>query len=187
MPVTDCEANPTLPDSQSPDCQNCDMESVAEKVSEPGSKPPKGLFFGFAATVTIGLALASWYVAVRIVSADAVAASSQARTSPSAAMVSPPANPPSATGEDSMAEAYWYAAPAPELYLQVAALGGQQDTAFKSSLEARGFHAQIQVRRSSNERNGERILIGPFATRTALEQAQRQLRSSGILAIETAY
>ena len=66
MPTTDCTAHAALPDAQDFDCQI----EVSASASQGTSRPLRGLFFGFAATVTIGLALASWYVGVRIVSAD---------------------------------------------------------------------------------------------------------------------
>jgi hypothetical protein len=81
------------------------------------SKPLKGLYFAFAFVVTAGLALTSWYVGVRIVSAEEITA---------AASISAPA----ATG----------------FYLQAASLGPKQDPAFVKSLEALGFRALAQTR-----------------------------------------
>jgi hypothetical protein len=165
MPTTECAtevAPPELPSDASP-------MDAAELPSNKTSKLLKGLLFGFAATVTIGLALASWYVGVRIVAAD--------ETSPSRATTGGHEAP----ATDSMAEAYWYAVPAPvNLYLQVAGLGPKRDADFASSLQAKGFHAQVQ----SGEAGRTRILIGPFATRAELEETQRNLQSAGVLAVE---
>jgi cell division protein FtsN len=146
--------------------------------------PHKGVFFGFAATVTIGLALASWYVGVRIVAADEVPSSPAPLTTP----VNLPAPPEpqaaqAAAAENSIAEAYWYSVPPADVYLQVAGLGPKQDTDFAVALQAKGFHAQVQMQDGASTR----ILIGPFSTRTQMELEQRKLQSQGILAVETSY
>ncbi|MGP0076539.1 MAG: SPOR domain-containing protein [Bryobacteraceae bacterium] len=177
---TDCATDMALPDSQSYDSQ---IEAEL-RASDGASKSLKGLFFGFAASVTIGLALASWYVGVRIVSADEVAPA--ARVPVSAAPAPPTQAPavqaaaPSTALEDSMAEAYWYSVPPTELYLQVDGLGPKQDASFVRSLQAKGLPARIQAQASDSAR----ILIGPFSSHTEMERAQRKLQSSGILVIE---
>lgn len=195
MPTTGCTADTTLNSSQNDD--QSQLQSV-DPPSEKASKPLKGLFFGFAATVTIGLALASWYLGVRIVSIDAVtqggaeAAKSGNATpvsSPTAMSVPQPAPGPGATS-----------APPAALYLQVGALGSKQDVSFVRSLEAQGFRVLLEAPRVSRASNagsrdsnvgaGEsnaRILIGPFASHTEMQQAQRKLESSGVLAVEIAH
>ena len=45
-----------------------------------------------------------------------------------------------------MAEAFWYTVPPAHLYLQAAGIGPRQDADFVRSLQAKGFHAQIQDR-----------------------------------------
>jgi cell division protein FtsN len=62
----------------------------------------------------------------------------------------------------------------------VAGLGPIQDASFVRSLQTKGFSAQIQARDDDSL-----ILIGPFSTRAAMEQAQRKLQSTGVLAIES--
>jgi cell division septation protein DedD len=185
MPTTDCATNIALPDSQIPDAQSEDVPiEAARRASNGASKPLKGLFFGFTATVTVGLALASWYVGVRIVAADEVALASTTTGSP--VNVSPAPTPAAATpsvSEDSMAEAYWYSVPPAYLYVQVAGLGLKPDADFASSLQAKGFRAQVQMRDGATTR----ILIGPFSTHAEMEQGQRKLRSAGLPAVETAY
>ena len=174
MPI-DCATDMALPDSQ-----GCVSEIEAElRASDAASKSLKGLFFGFAASVTIGLALTSWYVGVRIVSADEVAPAPRVLAGATPAAPAPVAAP-SAAREDSMAEAYWYTVPPTELYLQVGGLGPRQDASFVRSLQAKGLHAQVQARHSYNTR----ILIGPFSSHTEMERVQHKLQSSGILAIE---
>jgi cell division septation protein DedD len=178
MPATECATEIALPNLPREVPQDAPPQPASQGAA---SRPLKGLLLGFAATVTVGLALASWYVGVRIVSADEVAPSNATTTAPViAAPVPPPAAAPASATETSMAEAFWYTVPPTVLYLQVAALGPKQDASFVRSLQTKGFHAQVQARDEDS-----RILIGPFSTRAAMEQAQRKLQSTGVLAIET--
>jgi cell division septation protein DedD len=171
-------------DTEAGDAVGVGVHHSAGLSSERASKPLKGFFFGFAATITIGLALASWYVGVRIVAADEIAppanpVSANRKVTP----VAPPeAQAPPAAAEDSMAEAFWYTVPPANLYLQVAGLGPEEDADFVDSLKAKGFPAQVQAQGQS----GRRILIGPFSTRSEMEQGQRRLQTEGVLAVETA-
>ena len=168
----------------STDCATEDLPlETALRTSGGTSKPLKGLFFGFAATVTVGLALGTWYVGVRIVAADEVRPSSTSNTVPVSVTTAPPAAAPQAVTADSMAEAYWYNVPPAVFFLQVAGLGPKQDARFVRSLQGRGFHAQAQARDDGNSR----ILIGPFSTRAEMELAQRKLQGAGVLADETAH
>jgi SPOR domain len=142
--------------------------SPAEGCSEPSkgsSKPLKGLSYWFAATVTVGLALASWYLGARIVSANAAA-----RSRPLPSAIPLPAVPTQA--------------PTQGLYLQVGALGPQKDVNFANSLEQKGLPVHLEAPAGDRD---ERILIGPFATRAELELAEQNLRSAGVLAAETTY
>jgi hypothetical protein len=145
---------------------------VAQGVATGASKLLKGLLIGFAATVTIALALASWYLGVRIVAAnEAIPASSPA--------------PASEVPAVAPAENFWdtIAPPAPALYLEVAGLGAEKDASFVKKLEKKGYQARIEV--AANQDDG-RILIGPFSARNELEEAERKLRSAGVLATEAA-
>jgi len=142
----------------------------AAETSEDASRALKGLLIGFAATVTVGLGLASWYVGARIEAAGGEKAN-RAPAASKAAVASPP-QPPTAV------------APPPELYLSVAGLGAQKDPIFANKLEAEGYQARIQ---SGTDQEGDRILIGPFAGRTALEEAERTLAADGVLATEIIY
>jgi len=162
MATMECASDLPLADSEQVDSQT----QIAGPATEAKSKSPKGLIFGFAFTVTAGLALASWYVGARIVAADETAA----------AVVSAPVS-----AQSPLAQTEWSALPSVDLYLQVAALGARQDANFVRSLESRGFRAHIESGKSEAH-----ILIGPFDTPLQMEQAQRKLESAGILAIETA-
>ncbi len=69
MSSMECATELPLADSEQGDSQI----EIASPASGAKSKALKGLVFGFAVTVTAGLALASWYVSARIVSADKTA------------------------------------------------------------------------------------------------------------------
>lgn len=154
--------------------QSADSQREAALWSRRSSKPLRGLLFGFAATVTIGLALASWYVGVRIVSADEVTSSN------TPAVVPPAATPATRLTSGSIAQAYFV--PPTELYLQAAGLGSKRDAIFVKLLQAKGFQAKIDTRDEALAN----VLIGPFSSKAELEQGQRALESEGILAVETA-
>jgi cell division septation protein DedD len=177
MPTTDCAITGIAPPDLSPGLSNDDLQMEAPpRASDAASKSLRGLFFGFTATVTVGLALASWYVGVRIVAADEVARPSTITQTP----------PPVPTVTAQPAAAPSVAAPPTSLYLQVAGLGPKRDAAFVNSLQAKGFQAQIPTLQVTDDGN-PRILIGPYATHTEMEQAQRNLQSAGVLAVETAH
>jgi hypothetical protein len=154
--------------------QTADSQREAVLRSRRGSKPLRGLLFGFASTVTIGLALASWYVGVRIVSANEVTPSNTIFVPPAAAA---PATP--VTG-DSIAQAH--SIPPTQLYLEAAGLGPKPDVVFVKSLQAKGFQAKIETRGQTLAN----VLIGPFSSKAEREQGQRALESEGILTVETA-
>jgi cell division septation protein DedD len=195
MSTTQCATDPGLADSEA---------ELAPTISQGASKPLKRVLVGFAATVTIGLALASWYVGVRIVDAnEAVPVSTAVNTQAPTRQATPGLQPgigaglstrtPSgpSTPEDAIAEAYWYtvAPPPPDLYLEVAGLGARKDSSFVKGLEAKGYRARVAQSATESAANleGSRILIGPFAGRRALEKAERKLQSAGVLAVETTY
>jgi cell division protein FtsN len=119
MPTTDCATDIAPPPSPT------DEQIESAPASGGASKLLKGLLIGFAATVTIGLALGIWYLGVRIV---AVNGSAQKQST---------------------------AAPLPsvgEFYLQVGAFGPERDEAFSNALQAKGFLAQIQTRDAGHNR-----------------------------------
>ncbi len=179
MPTTDCATDRALPNSQSEDSQS----GSARLASQGASGLLRGLFYGFAITITSGLALTSWYVGVRVVAADEVAPSNKTASGPvRAAPVPLRAAAQPAVTEDSIAEAFWYNVPPAALYLHVAGLGPKQDAGFVRSLLSQGFRAQVQARDDKAT-----ILIGPFSTHVEMEQAQRKLQSSGVLAIDMAH
>lgn len=157
----------------------------AGQQSDPkASKPLKNLLVGFAATVTIGLGLALWYLTNRIVKAGEVTPSAPSRVvvtnvgEARAAVV--PSQP--AVQEQSIADTYRYAvspAPAP-LYLQLASLGPKEDAKFVKRLRAKGFQAEIHSRVNEDTR----LLVGPFFSHAELDRAKAKLERAGVLAIE---
>jgi len=169
MPTSQCAAEPGLAD------QPVDL---VQEAAAGASKLLKGLLIGFAATVTIALALASWYVGVRIVAANQTIPASSPAPAPNPPAVTPAPQPDSAPN-------YWdtVAGPTPALYLEVASLGPERDSSFVKKLERKGYGARIEA--TAHHGDG-RVLIGPFSARSELEEAERKLRSSGVLATETA-
>jgi hypothetical protein len=177
MSTSQFAADPKLADPQ-PD--------LVPSPSEGASRHLKGVRIGFAATITIGLALASWYVGVRIVDAHETVPVSRAVNTSAPQMPAAPTQPAAPSPQvEARAEALRHKAPPPpELYLQVAGLGLREDSIFVKGLEAKGYRAHIQ---GVANQEGSRILIGPFVGRRSLEAAARKLQSAGVLAIETAY
>ena len=179
MSTTQCATDPDLVDPQ---------EAAA-------AKPRKNVLFGFAATVTVGLALAIWYVGVRIVDANEAVPLSTAVSTPakvSATPVAPALPPTSVTTSKHEETALAPAPPQPNLYLQVAGLGPRQDASFMKSLAAKGYGAHMIESAGSAANQGanqedRRILIGPFVGRQSLEKAERKLQSAGVLALEVTF
>jgi hypothetical protein len=170
MSTSECAAEPGLADEQ---------VELVQGVATGASKLLKGLLIGFAGTVTIALALASWYVGVRI-----VAANEAIRVSSPAPVSQPPAVIPAAQPDST---------PAPALYLEVAGLGAEKDSRFVKRLEKKGYQARIEAPANqpaagqpAAKQDDGRILIGPFSAHSELEEAQSKLRSAGVLATEAA-
>ena len=184
MSTSQCATDPDLADPQA---------EPAQKDSQGASGPRKNVLVSFAATVTIGLALASWYVGVRIVDANEAAPASTAVNTPAKVFTSPVARapqPPVRPPQQIVAPV----APLPDLYLEVAGLGPREDASFVKGLAAKGYRARVirsradrnRTERATNQEDW-RILIGPFVGQRALEKAERKLQSAGVLALEVTY
>ena len=128
----------------------------------PVRKLRRSVLVGFASTVIFGLAMAGWYVGDRIYAADGP----QAR---------PVAIPQVSQPVEREPAAQLIKLPIPEFYLQVAALGSEQDQTYLKRLQSRGFPARLEA---------TSILIGPYTARADLNRAERKLTASGILATE---
>jgi cell division septation protein DedD len=176
-----------LPDSPSQREEDC---GASEGASECAPRSRKGVMFGFAATVTVGLMLASWYVGIRIVSADEGTSSRAAANSAlsTAHQISPSAvATPVAPATPVASVAATLTVPSSALYLQVGALGPKQDMSFARSLEKKGFRVHVEARAGIRADADERVLIGPFSTQTEMNRARHKLQAAGVLAIETEY
>ncbi len=169
---------------------------LIEPQEAAAAKPRKNVLVGFAATVTVGLALAIWYVGVRIVDAHEAVPVSTAVSTPAQVSSTPatPALPPPASVTTSKHEETAPAPPPPppNLYLQVAGLGPRQDASFMKSLAAKGYGARMIENAGSAANQGanqdeRRILIGPFVGQRSLEKAERKLQSAGVLALEVTF
>jgi len=146
-------------------------ESAPEGALEPASASRllKGLLIGFAVTVAIGLGLTSWYVGSRIVAANAP----PPPTMNHLPAIKPPESP-----------APTLQPPPAALYLEVAGLGPRRDLSFVQRLDAQGYRARVERAATQDD---TRILIGPFAERNSLEEAERRLQSQGVLAMEAVH
>jgi cell division protein FtsN len=143
----------------------------------PAEKSRKRVFVIFTGTCVFGLALAGWYVGNRIYAADAV--HSDAVLSPALEMpnnIRLPVPPPVGFVIPASAPK------SPEFYLQTAALGDAQDLKFIKQLHTKGYAAKMD---ESSADGTDRILIGPYGDRAALERARRKLAGAGILAAES--
>jgi len=178
MPTTEFAADIAQPGLQ-PGLQSDESQIEAAPLAfGQASKLLRGLLYGFAASVTVGLALGSWYLGVRIVAGGAIG------TGHSVPMVANEvANVAAKPVDESLADAYGYLAPPSQSYLGLDGLGPKRDANLVNVLQAKGFHAIIQPRAG----RPNRIVIGPFSTHAAMEQAQRDLASAGVLTVENPY
>ena len=182
------------------------MECVNESEAvlsepDPSAKLKTRVYMGFAGTMALGLSLAGWYVGGRILAAEQsspVTVAIPSVISPSQAsapqvMTQEAATPESGSTVIQPVQAsdlhpevveHTVAAPAPQVFLEVAGLGEKQDASYVKKLRAKGFSARVDAGSSEDVR---RILIGPFADRQAVDKAQRKLQAQGILALERAY
>ena len=143
----------------------------------------RGVYVGFASLVTIGLALAGWYVGERILVAQAPHTGPKPLATANAYPTPAPAL--SSTGAFSTP---WSAQAQPvllplraEYYLQVTALGTPEDLKFLTQLQNRGFNAHLET--TPTDQTGL-ILIGPYDGGPALRSARARLAATGILANE---
>ena len=154
-----------------------EMDGFQDEPLQPRSS--RSIYVGFATMVTVGLALAGWYVGERILVAQAP------HSIPEPVTVAPtPAVPSSSTTSTPV-----MSAPQPailphviEYYLQVAALGPAHDGKFIRQLHNKGFQAHLET--APPDETGA-ILVGPYSDETALQHARARLAASGILATQT--
>ncbi len=138
--------------------------SITECLPEPNPAAAlrKRVFVGFAGTLTVGLALAGWYVGTRILAAGNIQPAK-----PAIAKVAPPVLPaPASKMVDRPSETY----------LQLAAMGPIATEVYLKELAGKGIHPTI---RPSPSENIYRILMGPYPDTSTLNQALRSLEAAG--------
>lgn len=182
---------------------NDEIQLDLETQAKPGQKQSRHVFFGFAATITIGLALAGWYVGGRIFTGEKVHAAVIAKPVSPATPIAIPAVVTAKPVESEAieepvvtpAEQPKPAGPEPvtwnmvdpqsgELYLQLAAMGPNSTNDYLKTLDAKGIHPRIAPGPSQSL---HRLLIGPYPDMAALEREQKELESTGIQSIAHRY
>ena len=174
-------------------------ESAPSEASA-SAKRRKQLHNGFAATVAIGLALASLYVGGRIVSARRAprVASAVIRVAPlgQPAVATKPSNEPvapapaavsrAAKPKTSNASPSWNIVnPRPgEMYLQVAAIPARTIDPFLVQLEAKGFRPVIAPCPTDGL---YRILLGPYSRPETRADTQTALAAAGFQSMVRVY
>ena len=175
------------------------METINEEIqpdpempaAEPAQKAQKTqakrVFIGFAATITVGLAIAGWYVGGRILAAEkahaaTVVKATAVKTAPvvNQPVVTPPKSEPVAVQAEKAKPApptttLKPSDPAPgwntvdpksgELYLQLAAMGPISTKEYLKTLDAKGIRTRIAPGPSEHL---YRILMGPYSDMAAL-------------------
>ena len=164
------------------------IQASPETPADPAQKQAKRVFIGFAATVTIGLALAGWYVGGRIFAAEKAHPVAIAKPVAAARVIAAPVAP--ATIAEPVTVSVEKAKPsdsAPtwnrvdpqsgELYLQLAAMGPNSTNEYLTMLDAKGIHPRIAPGPSEGL---HRLVIGPYPDKAALEKEQQELEAAGI-------
>jgi len=170
---------------------NDEIQPNPETPADPAKMQAKRVFIGFAATITIGLAVAGWYVGGRIFAAEKVHAAtivqpvSSAPASAPAPVVAKPepsvaviAEPVAAAPVEAPAPAWNTVDPQPgDLYLQLATMGPNSTNEYLKELDAKGIHPRIAPGPGENL---HRLILGPYPDKAALEKEQQELESTGI-------
>jgi cell division septation protein DedD len=167
---------------------NAGIQPNPEATADPAKIQAKRVFIGFAATITIGLAVAGWYLGGRIFAAEKVHAAAIVQPVSSAPAPAPViAKPVEVTEAAAPIEtpAWNTVDPQPgDLYLQLATMGPNSTTEYLKELDAKGIHPRIAPGPSENL---HRLLIGPYPDKAALEKTQQELESAGIQFIARRY
>jgi len=181
---------------------NAEGLPTPEIPADPAQKQAKLVFIGFAVTITVGLALAGWYLGGRIFAAEKVHAAVIAKpvvaapvevksveaatvAEPIAEAVAEPIAEPAAEPLP-VADPVWDTVdPQPrELYLQLATMGPNSTKDYLKTLDAKGIHPRIAPGPSENL---HRVLLGPYPDRAACEKEQHELEVAGVQFIARRY
>lgn len=155
---------------------NDEIQPNPEIPADSATKQAKRVFIGFAATITIGLVIAGWYVGGRIFAADKVHAAAAIAKPISSTEATPVAEPVAVPTE---APSAWTTVdPQPgDLYLQLATMGPNSTNDYLKALDSQGIHPRIAPGPSDNL---HRIVLGPYPDKAALEKQQQELETAGI-------
>jgi cell division septation protein DedD len=179
---------------------NDEIQPNPEIPADSATKQAKRVFIGFAATITIALVIAGWYVGGRIFAAEKVHAAAAlakpvssapppapvvTKTVEATPVAEPVAVPPEAARTSEAATTSNAATTARntvdpqsgELYLQLATMGPNSTNEYLKLLHAKGIHPGIAPGPSDNL---HRIVMGPYPDRAALEKEQHELEAAGI-------
>ena len=181
---------------------NDEIQPNPETPADLTKKQAKRVFIGFAATITVGLVIAGWYVGGRIFAAEKVhAATAIAKpvsdvpvpaTTIAKTVEAPPVAESVAVAvekpKSENAEPETTPVPAAptwntvepqsgDLYLQLATMGPNSTNEYLKILDAKGIHPKIAPGPSDNL---HRLVIGPYPDKAVLEKQQQELESAGI-------
>ena len=175
---------------------NEEIQPSPEIPANTVQKQAKRVFIGIAATITVGLALAGWYLGGRIFASEKVHAAAITKPAAAGPVIAktieavPVAEPVTVAAETAKTTAD--APPAwntvdpqsGELYLQLAAMGPNSTNEYLKMLDAKGIHPRIAPGPSDNL---HRLVIGPYPDKAALDKEQLELQAAGIQFIARRY
>ena len=172
---------------------NLEVQPNPEMPANTAQNQAKRVFIAIAATITVGLTLAGWYLGGRIFASDKVHAAAITKPSVTAPVIAKtieatPVVEPVIVATDVAGETPKPAAAAPlawntvdpqsgEFYLQLAAMGPNSTNEYLKMLDAKGIHPRIAPGPSESL---HRLVIGPYADKAALEKQQQELEAAGI-------
>src|ERR1700693_1199257 len=165
---------------------NNEIQPNPETPADSAKMQAKRVFIGFAATITIGLTVAGWYVGGRIFAAEKVHAAAIVQPVSSAPVLEI-ANPVESAPIPSIPEAPAWNTVEPQpgdLYLQLPTMAPNPTNDYLKPLDAKGIHPRIAPGPSENL---HRLLIGPYPDQAAVEKEQQELESAGIQFIARRY
>jgi len=178
------------------------METINEEIqpspeipANTAQKQAKRVFIGIAATITVGLTLAGWYLGGRIFASEKVHAAAVTKLGAAPVIAKTIEAVPVAEPVTVAADTAKSTADAPpawntvvpqsgELYLQLAAMGPNSTNEYLQTLYAKGIHPRIAPGPSDNL---HRLVIGPYPDKAALEREQQELQAGGIQFIARRY
>ena len=175
------------------------METINEEIqpspeipANVAQKQAKRVFIGIAATITVGLTLAGWYLGGRIFASEKVHAAPITQSTPvgkpvpAAAVIAEPVAVAVEDVKASDAVPAWETVDpkSGELYLQLAAMGPNSTNEYLQTLDAKGIHPRIAPGPSDNL---HRLVVGPYPDKAALAKEQQELEAAGIQFIARRY